>query len=110
MAYFESSKLKDSTGSIINPAQDESLSLLRSILKILKPLSMITGGGSNRLNVDINTVPSLGGNTLGTVGTVSTLNGVNGNISGNLYGVTGFDLMKAMSRTAYNTGIRSNIT
>lgn len=119
MAYFEESKLKDSSGNSINPAQEESLTLLRSIFKLLKPLGFITGGGSNRLNLDVNnvtTLPSLSTNTLGTVAnvntvatvtTVSTVSTIT-NIP-TIGGVNTFDLMKAMSRTAYNSGIRSNI-
>lgn len=144
MAYFEATKV------------EESLTLLRSIFRILKPLSFITGGGSNRLSVDVNgvtTLPSLSSNTLGTVTTVSTVSNITagtvtancninasqtlgtvttvgtvntvttvgtvntvtavtgvGNLTGNIGGVNSFDLMKAMSRTAYATGIRANIT
>lgn len=135
MAYFEATKV------------EESLTLLRSIFRILKPLSFITGGGSNRLSVDVNgvtTLPSLSSNTLGTVTTVSTVSTVSNitagtvtancninasqtlgtvttvgtvntvtgvtNLTGNIGGVNSFDLMKAMSRTAYATGIRANIT
>lgn len=113
MAYFESTKLKDSSGDIINPAQEESLTLLRSIFRLLKPLGFITGSGSNRLSVDINsgtittvsnvsTLPTLANVT--TVSTVSTITNVP-----TIGSVNSFDLMKAMSRTAYNSGIRSNI-
>jgi hypothetical protein len=122
MAYFEASKLKDNSGNIINPAQEESLTLLRSIFRLLKPLGIITGSQSNRLSVDINTgtiatVSNLAAGTvtancninatqtLATVSTVSTVTNV-----ANTGGVNTFDLMKAMSRTAYNSGIRSNLT
>lgn len=122
MAYFEASKLKDSSGNSINPAQEESLTLLRSIFRLLKPLGIITGSQSNRLSVDINTgtiatVSNISAGTvtancninatqtLATVTTVSTVTNV-----ANTGGVNTFDLMKAMSRTAYNSGIRSNLT
>jgi hypothetical protein len=121
MAYFETSKLKDNSGNIINPAQEESLSLLRSIFRLLKPLGIITGGGSNRLNLDVNnivggtitTVSNIAAGTVTancninanqTLGTVSTITNIP-----TIGGVNTFDLMKAMSRTAYNSGIRSNI-
>ena len=114
MAYFETSKLKDSSGNIINPSQEESLTLLRAIFRLLKPLGFITGSGSNRLSVDINsgtiatvsnvtTLPTLANVT--TVSTVSTVTNVP-----TIGNVNSFDLMKAMSRTAYNSGIRSNIS
>jgi len=117
MAYFETSKLKDSSGNIINPSQEESLTLLRAIFRLLKPLGFITGSGSNRLSVDINsgtiatvsnvtTLPTLANvTTVSTVSTVSTVTNVP-----TIGNVNSFDLMKAMSRTAYNSGIRSNIS
>jgi hypothetical protein len=121
MAYFEASKLKDNSGNIINPSQEESLTLLRSIFRLLKPLGFITGGGSNRLNLDVNnivggtitTVSNIAAGTVTancninanqTLGTVSTITNIP-----TIGGVNTFDLMKAMSRTAYNSGIRSNI-
>lgn len=125
MAYFERTGIKDTTGQQINPAQEEGITLLRAIFKLLKPLGFITGSGSNRLNLDVNavtTLPSLSANTLGavtslgtvtTVTTVSTVTTCNTVASvtnlANIGGVNTFDLMKAMSRTAYNSGIRSNI-
>lgn len=119
MAYFERTGIKDTSGQQINPAQEESLTLLRSIFRLLKPLGFITGGGSNRLNLDVNnivggtittvsnvsTLPTLANvTTVATVSTVSTVTNVP-----TIGGVSSFDLMKAMSRTAYNSGIRSNI-
>ena len=101
MSYFEKSKLTDSLGTPINPVTEESLTLLRRIFQLLKPLGMVSGAGSNRLSVDINSAQNA---TLGTVGTVNVINTVN-----SLAGITTFDLLKAMSRTAYNGGIRSNI-
>lgn len=121
MAYFETTKIKDSDGNLINPVQDESLTLLRRIIQLLKPLGFITGGGSNRLNLDVNnivggtitTVSNIAAGTVTancninanqTLGTVSTITNIP-----TIGGVNTFDLMKAMSRTAYNSGIRSNI-
>lgn len=119
MAYFERTGIKDTSGQQINPAQEESLTLLRSIFRLLKPLGFITGSGSNRLNVDVGTVSAVSGtvtatgtvtancniNASQTLGTVSTVTNVP-----TIGGVSSFDLMKAMSRTAYNSGIRSNLT
>ena len=81
---------------------------LKRIFQALKPLSVITGGGSNRLSVDINNVAA---GTITTVTTVSTItNAVPvGNIA-TIGTIPGFDLMKAMSRQAYNSGIRSKIS
>lgn len=105
MAFFETARLKDENGNIIGPAKEDSLTLLRGIFRLLKPLGVITGGGSNRLNVDVNTIV---GGTLGTVNTVSTVSTVT-NIS-TIANITAFELMKSMARTAYNTGIRSKLS
>lgn len=101
MSYFEKTKLTDSSGILINPVREESLTLLRRIFQLLKPLSMVTGGGSNRLNVDVTTVTNVANIATGALASVTTVN--------NLGGITTFDLLKAMSRTAYSNGIRSKI-
>lgn len=102
MAYFESTKIKDEDGNLVSPASDDTLSLLKRIFYLLKPLGQITGAGSNRLSIDVNSGTVT---TVTTVTTVSTLTN-----AANIGGVAGFDVMKSMSRTAYNTGIRSNIS
>jgi hypothetical protein len=121
MAYAENTKIKDSLGQVIDPAQNDNVTLLRRIFQLLKPLAVITGGGSNRLNVDVNAVTAV--TTVTTVTTCSTVTNVTNlptlaNVTtvaalNNLVAIgniPGFDLMKAASRTAYNSGIRSNIT
>ena len=108
MAYFERAKLTDGSGNIINPASDDSLTLLRRILLLLKPLAQITGAGSNRLSVDVNNVGALP--TLANVTTVATVTASTTVNQTNMGGVTAFELMKAMSRTAYNEGIRSRLS
>jgi hypothetical protein len=115
MAYGENTKIKNSSGQIIDPVQDENVTFFKRIIQILKPLSIITGGGSNRLNIDVNAVTTLP--TVATVTTVTTVStvttattvGTLNNLAA-VGGIPGFDLMKAASRTAYNTGIRANIT
>lgn len=111
MAYFESTKLKNSSGEVVSPSTEESLSILKRIFYLLKPLGQVTGAGSNRLSVDINNIV---GGTVGTVTTVTTVTTCSTVSSvtnqANMGGVAAFELMKAMSRTAYNTGIRQNIT
>lgn len=121
MAYFDRLKIKRDDDKTINPAEDESITLLRRIFQALKPLGQITGGGSNRLSVDVNsgtvTVGNITGGTLPTVTTVTTVTTTTNltNLApgaGTIGPVTGggFELMKAMSRQAYNSGIRANIT
>ena len=84
---------------------DEGLTLLRRIVLLLKPFGMVTGAQSNRLSVDINTI---GGGTVNTVSAVTTVGSVTNQT--NMGGVNAFELMKAMSRTGYNTGVRANIS
>jgi hypothetical protein len=85
---------------------DEGLTLLRRMLALLKPLGVVTGAQSNRLSVDVQNVALVGSITsINTVSVVSTVGNQN-----NMGGVSAFDLMKAMSRTGYNTGPRANIT
>jgi hypothetical protein len=83
-------------------ATENGMILLRRILLLLKPLGIITGGGSNRLSVDINNIAG------GTVGTVTTVTAVNNQVA--MGGVAAFDLMKSMSRTAYNSGVRAKLS
>lgn len=109
MAYFDRFKIKRADDTTINPAEEESITLLRRIFQALKPLGVVTGAGSNRLNVDVSTVTTV--TTVTTVSTASNLTnfvpgaGAIGPVLGG-----GFDMMKTLSRQAYNSGIRSNIT
>lgn len=102
MAYLETVQIKDPSGAQISPAQEESLTLLRRIFQALKPLGIVTGSGSNRLNIDVNTVAS-----------VTNVTNLGSNNSGGVNafaGVPAFELLKAMSRSAYNSGVRSNLS
>lgn len=71
--------------------------LMRRLAQLLKPLSVITGGTSNRLSVDVNSLP-----TLGAVNNVTSLN--------QFSGVPTFFFIKDTARIAYNTGPRSKIS
>jgi len=86
-------------------ATENGVILLRRILLLLKPLGIITGGGSNRLSVDIN---NIAGGTVTTVTTVTTVGAVNNQVA--MGGVAAFDLMKSMSRMAYNSGVRAKLS
>lgn len=112
--YLEAQKLKDIDGNIISAAEDGSLTLLRRIFQLLKPLGIVTGSGSNRLSVDVASLPTLANvTTVGTVTGVTTVTTVTtvGAVSNQaqMGGVTAFDLMKAMSRTGYSNGPRNNL-
>ena len=117
MAFFETAKLKDQDGNVVNPADNDSITLLRRILILLKPLGVVTGAGSSRLSVDVNSavavssLPTLANvTTVAGVTTVSTVTTV-GTVTNQsqIGGVNSFELLKAMSRTGYATGIRSNL-
>lgn len=103
-------EIEDENGASITEANPfpvtlSGLQVLQRIAALLKPLQMITGGGSNRLSVDVNSgsvIVSSG--TITTVGTVTTV----GNIA-SVGGVSAFDQVKSGARTAYNTGIRSRV-
>jgi hypothetical protein len=112
--YIEATKVKDIDNNIVSPAEEGSLSLLRRIFQLLKPLGVITGGGSNRLNIDVNsitTLPTLAAvttvTTVTTVATTTTVGTVNNQAQ--MGAIPAFDLMRSMSRTGYANGPRANL-
>lgn len=111
MSYFEKEKLTDSVGNVINPATEDSITMLKRIFTLLKPLGQITGSGSNRLSIDINNAANA---TLGTVTGVTTVTTVTtvGTVTNQsqMGGIAAFEMMKELSRSAYNTGIRSRLS
>jgi hypothetical protein len=114
MSYFERFAIKRTDGKTVNPAEEESITLLRRIFQALKPLGQITGGGSNRLSVDINTGTIATVSTVTTVTTTTTVTNLTNFVpgAGAIGPVTGggFELMKATSRNAYNNGVRANVS
>jgi hypothetical protein len=86
------------------PVAAQALSVLRRIAALLKPLQQITGGGSNRLSVDVNAVTAVS-----TVTTVSAVSTVAASTLTNVANVWAFDQAKATSRQAYNSGIRARL-
>jgi len=102
-------EIEDENGNPINESNPfpvtavaQGLTVLQRIAALLKPLQQITGGGSNRLSVDINNV--VGGSIAVSSGTVNV------NSITNYANVWSFDQAKAISRLTYNQGIRSRIT
>jgi hypothetical protein len=104
------------------PATEELLELLRAqiesdttysrqLLQLLKPLSVVTSG-TGRLAVDVTAPVSLGVTaTLAAnqdIRTVASVTAVNNQI--NMGGLNALDLQFNMAHTAWNTGIRNNIT
>jgi hypothetical protein len=112
--YIEATKVKDIDNNIVSPAEEGSLTLLRRIFQLLKPLGIITGNGSNRLNIDVNsitTLPTLAAvttvTTVTTVATTTTVGTVNNQAA--MGSIPAFDLMRSMSRTGYANGPRANL-
>jgi hypothetical protein len=59
------------------PVSAQSLLVMQRIAALLKPLQQITGGGSNRLSIDVNAVTTVTTvSTVTAVGTVTTVTGV----------------------------------
>ena len=83
---------------------DSTLTEIKNLLLgITKPLTQVTGAGSNRLSVDVNAVTGTV-STVTTVTTVTTCSTVTNQI--NLGGVSAFELQKAMAHNAFNNSIR----
>lgn len=86
----------------INPTQDDTLLLIRRMLRSLEALSVVDSSNRQRCVIDaMNSV------TLSTVSTVTTV--------GTISAITTFPIsqifeMTDRARIAYNTGIRNNIS
>lgn len=83
---------------------DTTLADIKQLLTVIvKPLTQITGSGSNRLSIDVNAVT-------GTVSTVSTVTTVTtcGTVTNqtNIGGVSAFELQKATSHNTFASSIR----
>jgi hypothetical protein len=93
----------------LNPATDDSIVLLRRILRALEPSS--AQDSSQRQRITIDSITS--GLTLGTVTAVTAITNplpVGTNSIGNFGGYTNNDFQMMNQRIMYNTGIRSNIS
>ena len=76
---------------------------LKSLIRLLKPLSIVTGGGSNRLSVDVNAVTGAV-STVTTVTTVTTVASTTNQV--NMGNVAGFTMQQALLGNAFANGIR----
>lgn len=137
MAYFEQTKLTDSSGNVINPAEqqvlytvsppndsagpvvrtaagsvDDQITLLRRIVKLLESTAATDPQQRQRITLDAvstgaNVVLGISTNSIGNVATVSTVTTVT-----NLTSTAGWNqqMFADPARTAYNTGIRAQLT
>lgn len=96
MSYIDVKEvnLLDETGQIINPAEDESVILLRRLLFMAQSLGARDPNGFLRINVSAQDVTP----NINNINNISSLGGVNV-----------YQQIQDWARTAYNTGIRSNI-
>lgn len=136
MAYFEATKLKDSNGNLIDPAEkqilytiepeantpapvvrtmsgsvDDQIVLLRRIVKLMESQAAVDPQQRQRITIDAGTLPAVttvstvtAVTTVTTVTTVSTVTNIAGLFSWNQ------QILSDPARTAYNTGIRSQLT
>lgn len=102
--------IKDTTNTIINPSTDDSVILLRRIVKLMESQATVDLG--NRQRVTIDSLGSLGATmpvsgsltTAGTVSTVSTVSAITTFLGQNQ------QAFQDVARNAYANGIRNNLT
>ena len=110
MSYIPSSDsqyILNASGTTINPATDETVLLLRRMLKLMEPLSVQDTNQRQRISLDASTTTvavaqatasSLNAN-VGTVGNISLIAGIDPR----------FQFIDN-ARIAFATGIRNNLT
>jgi len=106
MSYFNRTKLTDSSGVIVNPASDDTVILLRRIVKLLESNAVVDVANRQRITIDsigpataiTTTVPVSGTVTVSSITSVGQLAGVDSR----------FQIID-WARQAYNSGIRSNL-
>ena len=99
--------LKDFATSANQATANEQAAVLREMvqglkvmIQLLKPLGIVTGAGSNRLQTDIYNI------TTGTLATVTTVSSLTNQV--NIGGINAFQQMKDLSTSAFQS-IRNNI-
>lgn len=102
--FYDDGSIPANNSSILSI--DSTIGWLKTLVRLLKPLSIVTGGGSNRLSVDVNAVASV--TTVTTVTTVASVTAVQNQV--NMGGVSAFTMQQAMLRNAFANGIRNNIS
>jgi microcompartment protein CcmK/EutM len=118
MAYFEATKIKDSAGNLIDPVDDAQVVLLRRIVKLMESQAAVDPQQRQRITIDNVSA----GITNALVVTQATATNLNATVSiaasqtlatvTNLAGLFSWNqqILSDPARTAYNTGIRSQLT
>lgn len=105
MAYFETTKLKDSDGNLVDPATDDALVLLRRMVKLMESQNATDIANRQRVSVDAFTA---------TVPAVTAVGSITGAlpVGANVIGFVNENQRQFIdvARTNYNTGIRSKLT
>jgi len=116
MAYFEATKIKDSAGNLIDPVDDAQVVLLRRIVKLMESQAAVDPQQRQRITIDNVT------STTGLIVTQATATNLNATVSiaasqtlatvTNLVGLFSWNqqILSDPARTAYNTGIRNQLT
>lgn len=98
MSYFEQTKVTDSLGALINPVQEETVLLLRRIVKLLESNAVVDSANRQKVTVEGATITS------GTISTVSAVTNL-----GTIASVDPRFQMIDWARQAYNSGIREKL-
>jgi hypothetical protein len=108
MAYFNQINTISDKGSIVNPASEEAIILLRRMVKILENQASTDSAQRQRMTVDAMT----SGLTLSTVTTVTTVTAVTGITNALPAGTNNIGLVSPqdLSRISYANAIRSRLT
>jgi hypothetical protein len=113
MAYFEQTNVTNEKGQIVNPATEESIILLRRMVKLLESQNATDIGNRQRVTIDAIT----GALTLANITTVAAVTGITNALPTGANTIGSVNLGGAdqrqfidISRTNYNTGIRSKLT
>ena len=110
MAYFEQTNITNDNGTIVNPATEEQIVLLRRIVKLLESQATVDIANRQRIAIDAITA----GVSLPTVAAVTAITNAlpaGANTIGNVtVGSMDHKQFIDVARTAYNTGIRSKLT
>lgn len=131
MAYFETTKIKDSSGNLINPAEkqtlysaepepnsaapavrtlagsvDDEVALLRRIMKLIESQAATDTAQRQRITIDAITA-GVALPTVTAVTTVATVTSIT-----NIAALNGWNQQMFVdpARNAYNTGIRNQLT
>jgi hypothetical protein len=98
MSYIDNQavKLRDSAGSTVNPAEDETIIMLRRLVKLAETLAVTDANQRQRVTIDAGTLPTV--STVSTVSNLVLMSGVD----------TRFHFVDT-ARNAYANGIRSKL-